>query len=96
MKKLDPAAQLILRIVVQLVVLAFVGAAMVYGGYVLVSETLRSGQLTPALGVMMGYVYLAVPVSGLFIMLSCLERIVEALTGQEQTTEDSTNTGEAT
>lgn len=95
-KKLDSAAQLILKIVVQFVVLAFVGAAMIYGGYVLVSETLKAGQLTPALEIKMGYVYLAVPVSGLFIMLSCLERIVELLTGQEQTTEDSTNTGEAT
>ena len=95
-KKLDPAAQLILTVVVQLVVIAFVGAAMVYGGYVLVSETLQSGQLTPALEIKMGYVYLAVPVSGLFIMLSCLERIVELLSGQELASEDSTNTGEAT
>ncbi len=95
-KKLDPAAQLILKIVVQLVVLAFVGTAVVYGGYVLVSETLQSGQLTPAPEIRMGYVYLAVPVSGLIIILSCLERIVESLSGQELAAEDSTNTGEAT
>ena len=32
----------------------------VVGGYVLVSETLSAGQLTPALGLRMGFVYLAV------------------------------------
>lgn len=95
-KKLDLTSQLILKVVVQIVVFTFVGAAMVYGGYVLVSETLKSGQLTPALEIKMGYVYLAVPVSGMFIMLSCLERIVEVLAGQELATEDTTNQGEAT
>lgn len=94
-KKLDPTAQLILRIVVQLVVFAFAAAAMVYGGYVLVSETLQSEQLTPALEIKMGYVYLAVPVSGLFIMLSSLERIFALIFEDETVTEDSANTDEA-
>lgn len=94
-QKLDLASQRILRMVVQLVVFTFVAAAMVYGGYVLVSETLQSGQLTPALEIKMGYVYLAVPVSGMFIMLTCLERMVELLTEHGRITEDSTNPGEA-
>lgn len=80
--KMDPGAQLILGVVVQVVILLFTASAMVYGGYVLVSETLHAGQLTPALGMKMGYVYLAVPVSGVFIMLSSLERIGELLLGR--------------
>ncbi len=42
---------------------------MVYGGFDLVRSTLELGQITPALGLKMGYVYLAVPVSGLFMLL---------------------------
>ncbi len=95
-KKLDPTAQLILAVVVQLVVLVFAASAMVYGGFELVTKTLNSEQLTPALEMKMGYVYLAVPLSGLFIMLSCLERILELLFGQELAAEESTNSGEAT
>lgn len=77
--KLDTDAQRLVAIIVQGLVVAFAGTAMVFGGYVLVSETLRSGQVTPALGIRMGYVYLAVPVSGIFIILFCVERIVELL-----------------
>jgi TRAP-type C4-dicarboxylate transport system permease small subunit len=76
-KKLDPDAGHLLAIVSQLVVIYFAAAVMVYGGYVLVHETLQAGQVSPALGVKIGYVYLAVPVSGVFIILFCLERIIE-------------------
>ncbi len=79
-KKLHPEAQLLLAVVVQGLIIAFASSAMVFGGYVLVSETLQVGQVTPALGIKMGYVYLAVPVSGVFIILFCLERTLELLT----------------
>ena len=78
-KKLDAQSQRLLAIVGQLVVLGFATAAMVYGGFVLVLDTLDSGQLTPALQIKMGYVYLAVLISGVFTVLSCLERIGELL-----------------
>ena len=39
------------------------------GGGVLVRETLASGQVTPATDLPMGYVYLAVPISGAFVLL---------------------------
>jgi TRAP-type C4-dicarboxylate transport system permease small subunit len=60
-------------------VAAFAASAMVWGGYVLVSETLQAGQLTPALGIRMGLVYLAVPISGLFIVLFAVEQILELM-----------------
>jgi TRAP-type C4-dicarboxylate transport system permease small subunit len=78
-KKLDPSAQLLMSMVGQIIVIAFATSAMTYGGYVLVTETLQSGQVTPALGIKMGYVYLAVPISGVFIVLFCLEQIAELL-----------------
>ncbi len=82
--KLDPGAQRVLAVIIQLLVAAFASAAMVAGGYVLVSETLAVGQVSPALGIRTGYVYLAVPVSGTFIVLFCLERIAELLAGSRQ------------
>jgi TRAP-type C4-dicarboxylate transport system permease small subunit len=80
--KFDPSARRLMAVVVQLLVAAFAGAVLVFGGYVLVNETLRAGQLTSALGVRQGHVYLAVPVSGGFILLFCLERIVELILGR--------------
>ena len=76
-KKLDTDAQRLLAVIVQGLIIAFATSVMVFGGYVLVAETLRAGQVTPALGIKMGYVYLAVPVSGIFIIVFSLERIVE-------------------
>ena len=88
--KLDKAAQSLLAIFVQGLVIFFAASVMVGGGYVLVTETLRAGQVTPALGIKMGYVYLAVPLSGLFIVLFCLERLVELLgTFKEASREES-------
>lgn len=87
-KKLDADAQRLLAVIVQGLIISFTGSAMVFGGYVLVTETLRSGQVTPALGIKMGYVYLAVPVSGMFILMFCAERIMELLSAR---TDNPTN-----
>ena len=90
-KKLDAQAQCLLGIVAQLVVILFAGLAMVQGGYTLVSETLQSGQVTPALGIKMGFVYMAVPVSGIFIVLFCLERVIELLANCDNIDEQDVN-----
>ena len=54
---------------------------MVIGGTDLVISTLKLGQLSPALGIKIGYVYLAIPISGFFLVLysviGLVERIVE-------------------
>jgi TRAP-type C4-dicarboxylate transport system permease small subunit len=75
-KKLHPDAQKIMTVVITFVVGFFAGAVMVYGGYELVSKTLASGQVSPAMGLPIGYVYLAVPISGLFVLLYCVEDLV--------------------
>lgn len=75
-RKLDPAAQHLAALVVELLVMAFAAIALVYGGFVLVSETFHAGQISPALGVGMGYVYLAVPLSGFFFIVSGAEHLV--------------------
>lgn len=75
-KKLDDDAQKVAEVVVELLVIAFSASAMVYGGTVLVTETLASGQLSPALGVEVGYMYLAVPLSGIFFIIFSLEHLL--------------------
>ena len=49
-------------------VAAFSFCVMILGGIDLVASTLQLDQVSPALGVRVGYVYLAVPISGFFIL----------------------------
>jgi TRAP-type C4-dicarboxylate transport system permease small subunit len=75
--KLHPEAQRLLSILIQGLVIVFAGCVMVGGGCVLVSKTWASGQVTPALGIRMGLVYLSVPISGLFIVFFAIEQMIE-------------------
>jgi TRAP-type C4-dicarboxylate transport system permease small subunit len=50
-------------------------AVFLYGGVRIVADALISQQTTPALGWQMGYVYAAVPLAGIFILLFSLEEM---------------------
>lgn len=67
----------------QVVVYLFVGVfayfVLIYGGSRLVSSALKNSQPTPALNIQMGYVYLAVPISGFFIVIFSVETIIETV-----------------
>jgi TRAP-type C4-dicarboxylate transport system permease small subunit len=67
----------IIRVLVLLIVAAFAGVVMVYGGLELMFKTLESGQMTPALRLPMGYVYGAIPFSGAMMLFYCAALIVE-------------------
>jgi TRAP-type C4-dicarboxylate transport system permease small subunit len=54
---------------------------MIVGGIDLVASNLELGQVSPALGVKMGYVYLAVPISGFFLTLYAVIGLVERIQG---------------
>ncbi|CAQ82216.1 MULTISPECIES: TRAP transporter small permease [Photorhabdus] len=62
--------------IVGLVILAsialFASVVLVYGGSVLAISTLETGQITPALGLQMGYVYLCLPISGVLMIFYTL------------------------
>lgn len=62
-------------IFIDITVILFAFIAMVFGGISLISYTLASGQVSPALNIPMGYVYFAVPISGLFIVFYSLINI---------------------
>ena len=75
--KLDPGAQRLAAVAADAAVLAFAVFALIYGGGVLITKTLSTGQVSPALGVQMGYLYLAAPISGVFFALFSVEHLVD-------------------
>lgn len=66
--KLAGAARHRLEIVIQVIVFLFALGVMVIGGLRLATLTLRFGQISAALGLPLGYVYMAIPLSGALIM----------------------------
>jgi TRAP-type C4-dicarboxylate transport system permease small subunit len=75
--KLNQTMQTAGQIFVYLLIAVFTSFAMIYGGSRLVSSTLENGQASPALQIEMGYVYLAVPISGFFIVVFSIETIIK-------------------
>ena len=87
--KLHPQARALSDVLVNLIVGLFAAIILIGGGYILVSETLKGGGRLPALQVKIGYMYLAVPISGLFILLFCIENIIEIASGRRVTPESA-------
>ena len=56
-------------------------SVMVIGGIQLVYRVLITNQVSPALGLKMGYVYLAIPISGLFLVIYSIELFFKTLAG---------------
>ena len=86
--KLSRPKRIFTEIIVFALILAFAGYVMLYGGFDLVKSTLELGQASPVFGVRMGYVYIAVPVSGFFMavysFLGMCERINAFTAGEEE------------
>lgn len=75
-----------LALVVELFVFSFAAVVMVFGGLRLVSLTLMLEQTSAALQVPLGYVYLALPISGLLMMFYATLLMIDhvrALRGKE-------------
>ncbi|MBN1844916.1 MAG: TRAP transporter small permease [Sedimentisphaerales bacterium] len=77
--KLKGRLKISVEFVVYLLIIAFAGIILIYGGSVIVWQTLETGQPSPALQIQMGYVYLALPVSGFFVALFALEAAIQTL-----------------
>ncbi|MGM9902692.1 TRAP dicarboxylate transporter subunit DctQ [Enterococcus sp. 10A9_DIV0425] len=76
-EKLSGKKSKVLEIIVQCLFLIFAMMIMVYGGWNAV--TLTMGQISPSLGISMGYVYLSIPVSGVLIILYSLINLTDTL-----------------
>lgn len=72
------------RLVVNTTIIAVIGffaaVVMVYGGTTLVQRTLQTGQVSPALRVPMGLVYVAIPFAGLSILYYCVTFLMTLFT----------------
>ena len=76
--RLPPRERAACELFVHVLVALFAAVVMLYGGGRLVAATLATRQVSASLGIRMGYVYLAVPLSGAFILLVGVERILRA------------------
>ena len=62
-------------------IMLFSLSVMVIGGIQLVHRVLITNQVSPALGLKMGCVYLAIPISGLFLVIYSIELFFKTLAG---------------
>ncbi|MCQ9124593.1 C4-dicarboxylate ABC transporter permease [Rodentibacter caecimuris] len=73
----SPIHQHRLQLIINLISATFASVIMCYGGFNLVMETVNNGQISPVLGIQMGLVYLAIPLSGSFMLIYLLRDIVD-------------------
>ena len=78
--KLHPDARKLMEVVVHLLVLFFAISIFIVGGTTVVRDALQMEQTTPALHWMMGYVYMALPISGSFMIIYTIENLIETFT----------------
>ena len=77
--KLSARKKLYVEAVVFFCVGLFSLLVLMIGGIELVSNTLMRGQVSAALQIKMGYVYLALPISGFFLVLYSAEFFIERI-----------------
>ncbi|MDA0750141.1 MAG: TRAP transporter small permease [Verrucomicrobia bacterium] len=77
--KLKPRPRLISEILVQILICLFAVVVLLLGGAKLVMLTLLTEQVSPALLVKMGHVYMALPLSGLVIALTSIETAIKKI-----------------
>ena len=85
------------RLFTEVFVFACIGffslTVMLVGGIQLVRMTLELGQVSPAMGIKMGYVYLAMPISGFFLVVYSVELMIEKIVAIARHTEDGPHPG---
>lgn len=74
-----PEARKLMAVIAHLIVLFFAVSIFLLGGWRVVSDSLTMEQMTPALGWKMGYVYLALPIAGVFMVIYTIENLIETL-----------------
>ncbi|MGR5502029.1 TRAP transporter small permease [Vibrio sp. DNB22_10_4] len=83
--KLTGTKKAINEIVIQLAIALFAFVVLVYGGTKLALKTLAMGQVTPALGLEMGFIYFCLPISGalmiFYSIVFAIERIKQLASG---------------
>ncbi|MBN2843355.1 MAG: TRAP transporter small permease [Sedimentisphaerales bacterium] len=76
---LEPSARRLLTILSYVAIIFFAVSVFIVGGVQLVQSNFASGQMAPALQINMGWVYAAVPVAGVFILLLACQQLIETM-----------------
>ncbi|EGU36760.1 TRAP transporter small permease [Vibrio scophthalmi] len=83
--KLKGKRKIINELIIQIAIAVFALVVLVYGGSNLAIKTLATGQLTPALGWEMGYIYFCLPISGalmiFYSVVYAIEKIQQLISG---------------
>ncbi|MCP8898271.1 TRAP transporter small permease [Gilvimarinus xylanilyticus] len=87
--KASEKAQRYWQIFIELAFLAFAVFILVQGGYHASSITMN--QISPSLGLPMGYVYLALPIAGAVLALYSLLNCIQLFTGEMAPDEEASN-----
>lgn len=75
-RSLSPKVAGVLAKIVQLITIAFAASVLVYGGSKLLLLAVHLEQKSPAMQVNMGLVYLALPISGVLLVLYAIEHML--------------------
>ncbi len=81
------AVRRVLLTFVELSVIIFCAAVMSYGGVELVAITLELEQISAALGIKMGFVYVVLPISGGLIILYAIINIIDLWHNEQEVAE---------
>lgn len=68
------------ELLVHFAVIIFAVAILIYGGSKLVAMTLHLNQVSAVLGVKMGYIYLAMPISGVLFLIYSFRFVITSFT----------------
>ena len=78
-KNLTGKNKLYSDLLVHVLVAIFAVVVMIIGGGNLVGLTLLLDQVSASMGILMGYVYVVIPISGALILLYCIDFIIQDL-----------------
>ena len=91
-RKLNPDSRGILDVIIYIIVILFSLFIMVIGGWRLVNITFTLNQISPAMGLPMGYVYLVLPLTGLLIIYYSVVHILVAIKKNNTATANESHT----
>lgn len=81
-RKLKGKKKKTIRLIISSIIILFVVFVFLIGGTWLVFTRFHLGQISPALELPLGYVYLVLPVSGLFILYYSVDNTINELTNK--------------
>ena len=81
--KLSGFRQLLTQVMIHTIVILFAFFVLVVGGIRLVNITLTLRQISPAMGIPMGYVYLVLPTTGILMIYYSIVSIIQTILKKE-------------